>query len=41
MKEQYVKLKSEYVLNVMKLMSEYRFMYLVQCSPTLGAGNVE
>lgn len=41
MKEQYLKLKSEYVLNIMKLMSEWRFMYLVQCSPTLGFGNVE
>lgn len=41
MKEQYLKLKSEYVLKIMKLMSEWRFMYLVQCSPTLGVGNVE
>lgn len=40
MKEQYLKLKSEYVLK-MKLMSEWRFMYLVQCYPTLGVGNVK
>jgi len=41
MKEKYLKLKSEYVLKIMKLMSEWRFMYLEQCSPTLGVGNVE
>lgn len=33
--------RSEYILNIMKLMSDCRFMYLVQCSPTLGVGNVE
>lgn len=41
MREQYLHLKREYVLNIMKLMSEYRFMYLVQCSLAMGTGNEE
>lgn len=40
MKEQYLNLRNEYVLEITKLMSEWRFMYLLQYS-TLGAGNVE
>lgn len=41
MKKQYLNLRNEYVLEIMKLMSEWRFMYLLQYSSTLGAGNVE